>query len=142
MLSGLSFREQSNFEHFARVLVRLPDPGEDPMAYLLPKARWRELTQRVPDEAAWLMALSQATGVYFFPSREWVRTLMLYLGPTRGDPASGGRGRPGLSHCGPGPQLRRWGHGFPAVDTGDGEFVSGLPVYAGVERADALSAAP
>jgi hypothetical protein len=27
------------------------------------------------------------------------------------------------------------------VDQGDGEFVSGLPVYAGVERADALTAA-
>jgi hypothetical protein len=27
------------------------------------------------------------------------------------------------------------------VDTGDGEVVSGLPVYAGVERADALMAA-
>ena len=79
MLSGLSFREHRAFERFARDLVRLPGPGEDPLAYLLPEARWRELTHRVPDEAAWLMALSQATGVYFFPSREWLQTLSRYL---------------------------------------------------------------
>ena len=95
MLSGPSFREHRNFERFARDLVRLPGPGEDPLAHLLPEARWRELTHGVPDEAAWLMALSQATGVYFFPSREWVQTLMRYLkllGVTRLLEAGAGRG--------------------------------------------------
>jgi len=77
--SALSFREQRAFERLARELVRLPDPGEGPLAHLLPEARWRELTDGVPDETAWLMALSQATGVYFFPSREWVPTLIRYL---------------------------------------------------------------
>ena len=41
------------------------------------------------------MALSQATGVYFFPSREWVQTLMRYLkllGVTRLLEAGAGRG--------------------------------------------------
>ena len=87
------------------------------------------------------MALSQATGVYFFPSREWVQTLMRYLkllGVTRLLEAGAGRGyltaalAPGCAAAG----IR-----FRAVDQGDGEFVSGLPVYAGVERADALTAA-
>jgi len=141
MLSGPSFRDHRNFERFARDLVRLPGPGEDPLEYLLPEARWRELTHQVPDEAAWLMALSQATGVYFFPSREWVQTLMRYLkllGVTRLLEAGAGRGyltaalAPGCAAAG----IR-----FRAVDRGDGEFVSDLPVYAGVERANALTAA-
>ena len=79
MPSGLSFREQRAFEDLARELVRLPGPGEGPLDYLLPESRWRELAQGVPDETAWLMALSRATGVYFFPSREWVQALMRYL---------------------------------------------------------------
>ena len=79
MPSGQSFREHRAFERLARDLVRLPGPGEDPLEHLLPEARWRELADGVPDEAAWLMALSQATGVYFFPSREWVSALMRYL---------------------------------------------------------------
>jgi hypothetical protein len=57
--SGLSFREHRAFERLARDLVRLPGPGEGPLDYLLPEARWQELTQGVPDEAAWLMALSR-----------------------------------------------------------------------------------
>ena len=95
MLSGLSFREHRAFERFARDLVRLPGPGEGPLAYLLPEARWRELADGVPDEVTWLMALSRATGVYFFPSREWVPGLMRYLkflGVTRLLEAGAGRG--------------------------------------------------
>ena len=141
MPSGLSFREHRAFERFARDLVRLPGPGEGPLAHLLPEARWRELTDGVPDEAAWLMALSQATGVYFFPSREWVQTLMRYLkllGVTRLLEAGAGRGylTAALAPCCAAAGIR-----FRAVDRGDGEFVSGLPVYPGVERADALTAA-
>jgi hypothetical protein len=141
MLSGLTFREQRNFERLARDLVRLPDPGEEPLANLLPEARWRELTNQVPDEAAWLMALSQATGVYFFPSREWVKTLMRYLrllGVTRFLEAGAGRGYLAAALA---PLCAAAGIRFRAVDTGDGEFVSGLPVYPGVERGDALTAA-
>jgi len=141
MPSGLSFREHRAFERLARDLVRLPGPGESPLAYLLPEARWRELADGVPDETAWLMALSQATGVYFFPSREWVPALMRYLkflGVTRLLEAGAGRGylAAALTPCCAAAGIR-----FRAVDQGDGEFVSGLPVYPGVEWADALTAA-
>jgi hypothetical protein len=141
MLSGLSFREHRNFERFARDLVRLPSPGEDPLANLLPEARWRELTHGVPDEAAWLMALSRATGVYFFPSREFVGALLRYLKLlriTRLLEAGAGRGYLSAALT---PLCAAAGIRFRAVDTGDGEFVSGLPVSAGVERASALTAA-
>jgi hypothetical protein len=141
MLPGLSFRDRRIFDLFARDLVRLPRSGEDPLGHLLPEARWRELTREVPDEAAWLMALSQATGVYFFPSRDWVQTLMRYLKllkVTRLLEAGAGRGYLTAALA---PECAAAGIGFRAVDTGDGEFVSGLPVYAGVERADALTAA-
>jgi hypothetical protein len=139
--SGLSFREHRAFERLARDLVRLPGPGEGPLDYLLPEARWQELTHGVPDEAAWLMSLSRATGVYFFPSREWVQTLMRYLkllGVTRLLEAGAGRGYLTAALA---PWCAAAGIRFRAVDTGDGEFVSGLPVYSGVETIDALSAA-
>jgi hypothetical protein len=141
MPSGLSFREHHAFERLARDLVRLPRPGEGPLEHLLPEARWRELSNRVPDEASWLMAVSQATGVYFFPSREWVQTLRRYLkllGVTRLLEAGAGRGYLTAALT---PLCAAAGIRFRAVDHGDGEFVSGLPVYPGVERADALTAA-
>jgi hypothetical protein len=141
MPSGLSFREHRAFERLARNLVRLPGPGEGPLEHLLPEARWRELGAGVPDDAAWFMALSQATGVYFFPSREWVKTLMRYLKllkVTRLLEAGAGRGYLTAALT---PLCAAAGIRFRAVDTGDGEFVSGLPVFPGVERADALTAA-
>jgi hypothetical protein len=141
MPSGLSFREHRAFVRFARELVRLPDPEDGPLAYLLPEARWRELTYGVADEAAWFMALSQATGVYFFPSREWVQTLMRYLKllkVTRLLEAGAGRGYLAAALT---PLCAAAGIRFRAVDTGDGEFVSGLPVYPGVETAEARAAA-
>jgi hypothetical protein len=134
---GLSFRENQAFERFARDLVRLPVPGEGPLDYLLPEARWRELVAQVPDEAAWLMALSQAAGVYFFPSREWVLTFMRYLkllGVTRLLEAGAGRGYLTAALA---PLCDAASITFRAVDKGDGEFVSGLPVYPRVERGDA-----
>jgi hypothetical protein len=141
MHSGLSFRDQRAFEQVARDLVRLPAPGEGPLAHLLPEARWLELAARVPDEAAWLMALSQATGVYFFPAREWGPTLIRYLKllrVTRLLEAGAGRGYLTAALA---PLSAAAGIRFRAVDQGDGEFVSGLPVFPGVERGDALAAA-
>jgi hypothetical protein len=139
--SGPSFREHRAFERFARDLVRLPDPGEAPLAHLLPEAHWRELVRGVPDETAWLMALSQATGVYFFPSREWVQALGRYLKllrVTRLLEAGAGRGYLTAALA---PWCAGAGIRFRAVDRGDGEFASGLAVYPGVETGDALSAA-
>jgi hypothetical protein len=140
MPSNLSFRDQRAFEQFARDLVRLPGPGEGPLSHLLPEARWRELTHGVPDEAVWLMALSQATGVYFFPSREWVLTLMRYLQllrVTRLLEAGAGRGYLAAALA---PLGAAAGITFRALDKGEGEFVLGLPVYPGVEQGDALAA--
>jgi hypothetical protein len=137
---GLGFRDRQAFAQFARELVRLPAPGEDPLEYLLPEGRWRELTAGVPDEAAWLMALSQATGVYFFPSREWVAALRRYLkllGVSRFLEAGAGRGYLTAALA---PMCAAAGISFRAVDQGQGEFVSDLPVYAGVERGEALAA--
>jgi hypothetical protein len=140
MPPGLGFRDRQAFGQFARELVRLPAPGEGPLEYLLPEGHWRELIAGVPDEAAWLMALSQATGVYFFPSREWVTVLMRYLkllGVSRLLEAGAGRGYLTAALA---PLCAAAGISFRAVDQGQGEFVSGLPVYAGVERGEALAA--
>jgi hypothetical protein len=140
MPSNLSFREQRAFEQFARDLVRLPGPGEGPLDYLLPEARWRELTHGVPDETVWLMALSRATGVYFFPSREFVQVLMRYLKllrVTRLLEAGAGRGYLTAALA---PLCAAAGIRFRAVDRGAGEFVSGEPVYPGVESGKALAA--
>ena len=137
MYPGRTFREQQAFEGFARDLVRLPAPGEGPLDYLLPEARWRELVSQVKDEADWLMALSRATGVYFFPSREWVLSLMRYLQllrVTRLLEAGAGRGYLTAALA---PLGAAAGIAFRAVDRGDGEFVAGLPVYPEVEPGDA-----
>jgi hypothetical protein len=138
MPPGLGFRDRQAFGQFARKLVRLPAPGEGPLEYLLPEARWRELTAGVPDEAAWLMALSQATGVYFFPSREWVAALERYLKLLKVSRLlEVGAGR-GYLTAALAPWCAAAGISFRAVDQGQGEFVSDLPVYAGVERGEAL----
>jgi hypothetical protein len=140
MPPGLGFRDRQAFEQLAQRLVRLPAPGEGPLEYLLPEARWRELSAGVPDEAVWLMALSQATGVYFFPSREWVMALKRYLkllGVSRLLEIGAGRGYLSAALS---PWCAAAGISFRAVDQGQGEFVSGLPVYAGVERGEALAA--
>jgi len=137
---GPSFKDRRAFRQFARDLVRLPAPGEGPLDHLLPEARWRELIAGVPDEADWLMALSRTTGVYFFPSREFVPVLMRYLKllrVTRLLEVGAGRGYLTAALA---PLSAAAGIGFRAVDRGDGEFVSGEPVYPGVETTDALDA--
>ncbi len=139
MLPGQGFRDHQAFAQFARRLVRLPAPGEGPLEYLLSEGHWRELTAGVSDEAVWLMALSQATGVYFFPSREWVMALRRYLkllGVSRLLEIGAGRGYLTAALA---PWCAAAGISFRAVDQGQGEFVSGLPVYAGVERGEALA---
>jgi hypothetical protein len=136
--SDLNFRKQRAFEQFARELARLPTPGEGPLEHLLPEVRWRELAAGVPDEEDWLMALSRATGVYFFPSREWVLALMRYLKRLRVSRfLEAGAGR-GYLTAALAPLCAAAGITFRAVDRGEGEFISGLPVYPGVERGDAF----
>ncbi len=140
MLRFLTFRARHKFLEGARTLVRLPEPGEGPLDYLLPEARWQELLGREPDPAAWLMALSQATGVYFFPSREWPLRLLGYLKLskiTRLLEAGAGRGYLTAALA---PLCEAAGIAFRAVDKGEGEFQSGLRSHPRVERGDVFSA--
>jgi hypothetical protein len=137
---GSGFRDQQRFVAWARELVRLPAPGEGDLDYLLPAARWRELLAQAPDPAAWLMALSQATGVYFFPSREWAIRLLRYLQLLRVDrimEAGAGRGYLSAALA---PQCAARGMAWLAVDRGQGEFASGLPVHPAVQRDDVFTA--
>jgi len=135
-----NFRQQRRFLNFARGLVRLPVPGEGPLDYLVPEARWRELLGRAPDPAAWLMGISNATGVYFFPSREWVLKLLRYLHRLRVNRVlEAGAGR-GYLTAALAALCRDAGLAFKAVDRGDGEFVSELPSHPLVARGDAVAA--
>jgi hypothetical protein len=135
-----TFRARRKFLEDARRLVRLPEPGAGPLDYLLPEARWQELLDREPDPAAWLMALSQATGVYFFPSREWPLRLLRYLQLlkiTRLLEAGAGRGYLTAALA---PLCEAAGIAFRAVDKGEGEFQSGLRSHPRVERGDVFTA--
>jgi len=130
------FQEQRRFQEFARALIRLPQAGEGALDYLLPDAQWQELCSRLGDQDAWFMGLSRATGVYFFPSREWPRRLLRYLkrlGVGRLLEAGAGRGylTAALARLAAGAGLV-----FRAVDRGEGEFVSTLPVHTRVEMGD------
>ena len=135
-----TFREHCQFLAWARGLVRLPEPGEGPLDYLAPEARWQELLGRAPDPAAKLMALSQATGVYFFPSREWPPRLLRFLRllkVRRLLEAGAGRGYLTAALA---PLCAAAGIDFRAVDKGEGEFQSGLPVHPRVQRGDVFTA--
>ena len=139
MPSFLTFREHRQFLQYARGLVRLPESGEGPLDYLLPEACWQGLLQSQPDPAALLMAVSQAAGVYFFPSREWPSRLLRYLKLlkiTRLLEAGAGRGYLTAALA---PLCEAAGIAFLAVDRGEGEFQSGLPVHPRVERGDVFA---
>lgn len=119
--------------------MRLPEPGEGPLDYLIPEARWQELLTGQQDPAAWLMAVSQATGVYFFPAREWPLRFLRFLKLlkiTRLLEAGAGRGYLTAALA---PLCDRAGIAFRAVDKGEGEFQSGLPVHPAVERGDVFA---
>ena len=138
--TSVKFREQQRFQEQARNLVHLPEAGAEPLAYLLPEARWQGLLRRSSDQAAWLMALSQATGVFFFPSREWPPRLLRFLKllkVRRLLEAGAGRGYLTAALA---PLSQGAGLSFRAVDRGDGEFQSGLPVHPRVERDDVFEA--
>ncbi len=127
--SAASFAKRRRFAEAARAWIRLPQAGEGPLDYLLPEARWQELLRRAPDPEGWLMALSAATGVYFFPSREWPPLLVRYLrrlGVTRLMEAGAGRGYLTAALA---PLARAAGMVFQAIDKGEGEFQSSLPVH-------------
>ncbi len=130
------FQEQRRFQEFARSLIRLPQPGEGALAYLLPEERWQKIHGALTDPEPWFMGLSQATGVYFFPSREWPLRLLRYLrrlGVRRLLEAGAGRGYLSAALA---PLAAAAGLDFLAVDRGDGEFQAGLPVCPRVQPGD------
>ncbi|MDP3183459.1 MAG: hypothetical protein Q8M54_11685 [Desulfobaccales bacterium] len=140
MRPSVSFKEQRRFQEFARGLVRLPAEGEDPLAHLLPEARWEELCRQEPEVDTWLMALSQATGVYFFPSREWVPLFLRYLkGLKVRRLMEAGAGR-GYLTAALAPLAEAAGLTFKAIDRGEGEFQAGLPRHPKVEVGDVFTA--
>ncbi len=122
-----AFRERRRFEEWAQRLIRLPEPGEEPGGHLLPEDSWRQWLRAAPEPDDWLAALSQATGVYFFPSREWPPRLVRYLKLLKVKrllEAGAGRGYVSAALA---PLCLAAGLAFQAVDKGEGEFVSGLP---------------
>jgi len=134
------FQEHRRFQDFARALIRLPQPGEGPLDYLLPEARWQELCSQIGERESWFMGLSQATGVYFFPSREWLPRLARYLkrlGVRRLLEAGAGRG---YLTAALGPLVAAADMDFLALDRGDGEFMAGLPVSPLVQPGDVFTA--
>lgn len=132
------FRNRQRLVAWARTVLSLPLGGAPD--YLRPEAWWQELLAAVPDPAAALTALSQATGIYFFPSVEWPARLVRFLrhlGVRRLLEAGAGRGYLSQALA---PLARQAGMAFLAVDRGEGEFVSGLEVSPVVVPGDAFQA--
>ena len=138
--SQATWRQRRHFQDAARALIRIPASGADPMGHLFTEAYWQQLVPPDDQEEVVLTALSQATGVYFFPSREWVSAFCRFihlLGIRRVLEAGAGRGYLAAALA---PLLARQKIAFKAVDTAQGEFESGLPRHPVVEQADALTA--
>jgi hypothetical protein len=133
------FQPQRRFEAWAQRLIRLPQPGEGGLEHLLPEAEWQRLLRQAPDPEHWLAALSQATGVYFFPSREWPMRLWRWLrhvGVQRLLEAGAGRGYLSAALS---PLASAAGLVFKAVDKGEGEFAGALPSHPSVATADVFT---
>lgn len=133
---ALNFRRQHRFEAWAQALIRLPHKGEAPGDHLLPEAHWQRLLTRTPDPEGWLAALSRATGIYFFPSREWPARLLRWLKQLRARRLlEAGAGR-GYLTAALAPLASAAGLAFQAIDSGQGEFVSHLSIHPTVTRGD------
>ncbi len=133
-----SWRERRRREEWAHALVRLPGPGEGPLDHLLEEGRWREVAPDTEAGEELAMFLSAVTGVYFFPSREWVRLfgrLAQRLGSRRVLEAGAGRGYLAAAL---GPQLRRAGIAYRAIDTFAGEYNPGVAAHPLVQAGDAF----
>jgi hypothetical protein len=136
------FGARRRFQAAARRWIRLPEAGKGPLEHLLPEAVWQDLLLRVDDPQGWLMSLSAATVVYFFPSREWPLLLVRYLERLKVKrllEAGAGRGylTGALASL-----AKQAGLAFKAIDKGEGEFQSSLPVGEQVEPGDVFAVAP
>lgn len=135
-----TWKEHRRFQAAARALVRFPVPGADPLESLWDETQWTAFVPPDEHEETVATALSQATGVYFFPSRQWVQAFCQWL--ARQDfrrvlEAGAGRGYLAAVLA---PLLSAQGIAFQAVDLALGEFETGLPRHPQVATADALSA--
>jgi hypothetical protein len=129
-------RQHRRFEARAQTLIRLPQPGEGPLDHLLPEIEWQRLLKQTADAEGWRAALSQATGVYFFPSREWPGRLVHWLRLSRVRrllEAGAGRGylTAALAPLATAAEII-----FKSVDLREGEFASQLPVHPSVTLGD------
>lgn len=135
------FQARWRFTHWARARLNLPPGDGGGPDYLLPEAWWQAMLAAAPDQDAALAALSRATGLYFFPSREWPGLLVRFLGKlkvTRLLEAGAGRGYVSQALA---PLAAAAGLDFLAVDRGDGEFASELATAPLVQTADAFRTA-
>ena len=135
-----TWKERRGFQEAARALVRFPAPGADPLESLWSEADWRRFVPPDDQEEMVATALSQATGVYFFPSRQWVQAFCRWvhlLNLQRVLEAGAGRGYLAAVLA---PLLATQGIAFQAVDLALGEFESGLPRHPLVATGDALEA--
>jgi hypothetical protein len=140
--SAAGFAARRRFEAAAREFIRLPRAGEGPLDHLRPELVWQELLRDTPEAEGWLMALSAATGVYFLPSREWPSRFIRFLGLrkiSRLLEAGAGRGYLSAALA---PLARNAGLTFKAVDKGQGEFQTSLPVSEEVEAGDVFAVVP
>jgi hypothetical protein len=131
-----TWRQRRRFQETAQRIIRLPD--DDRLDYLWSEDVWAWLVPPDAHEEAVLSSLSQITGVYFFPSREWVWAFCRFihlLGIRRVLEAGAGRGYLAAALA---PLLVRQDVAFKAVDKAQGEFETGLPRHGVVESADAL----
>jgi hypothetical protein len=134
-----SWRELRRFQQEAQTLIRLPQPGADPLDHLLSEQEWQARFPSDQDVELQLMALSQATGVYFFPSKEWVRLFTRFLKKLRVDRVlEAGAGR-GYLAAALGPRLDQMGITFRAIDRLEGEFDQGLPPHPIVQPGDVFT---
>lgn len=136
-----TWRQRQRFGAWARRLIRLPEAGEDPFQVLLGEAEWQTLLPPAAAGEIVLTALSQETGIYFFPTREWVGRccrLLQLLKVRRVLEAGAGRGYLAAALAA---RLATDGLAFLAVDNGQGDFESGLPRHSLVQQGEARAAA-
>ncbi|MFP3867162.1 MAG: hypothetical protein ACLFUU_03250 [Desulfobacteraceae bacterium] len=139
LLQLKSWREQQSWQRQAQALIRLPGPAAEPLEHLLDEQEWLARFPPDRDVELELMALSQATGIYFFPSKEWVRLFVRYLQRlriTRVLEAGAGRGYLAAAL---GPLLAQAGIAFKAIDRREGEFNQGLASHPIVAPGDVFA---
>lgn len=129
-----TFRAGQRLAQAARKLLFLP-PGPGTQ-HLLSEAEWCRLAPPAVAEAL-MPLLSQATGIYFFPSREWLHRcarLLRRLGCRRVLEAGAGRGYLAAALAATLPPL---GITFLAVEKTRGAYDQGLPWHPVVQPGDA-----